>query len=69
MEGLGGWGDGGWDQAHDQQQQGLLDASAKALAYRKEVLDENLRLNQELEVRQATACPAVATCRHERKQA
>ena len=48
MEGsVGGMG---WDQAHDQQQQGLVEASAKALAYRKEVLDENLRLNQELEV-------------------
>ena len=56
---MGGWGDGGWDQAHDQQQQGLLDASAKALAYRKEVLDENLRLNQELEVRGTLLLPPV----------
>lgn len=35
--------------AYDQQQQGMLEATSQALAYRKEVLDDNVRLAQALE--------------------
>lgn len=38
-------------QAYDQQQQGLVDAASKALSYRQEVLEENIRLTYALQAR------------------
>ena len=37
-------------QAYDQQQQGLVDAASKALSYRQNVLEENIRLTYALQV-------------------
>jgi len=37
-------------QAYDQQQQGLVDASSKALSYLQDVLEENYRLTFALQV-------------------
>ena len=37
-------------QAYDQQQQGLVDAASKALSYRQNVLEENIRLSYALQV-------------------
>jgi len=37
-------------QAYDQQQQSLVDAASKALSYRQNVLEENIRLTYALQV-------------------
>lgn len=37
-------------QAYDQQQQGLVDAASRALSYRQNVLEENIRLTYALQV-------------------
>lgn len=37
-------------QAYDQQQLGLVDAASKALSYRQNVLEENIRLTYSLQV-------------------
>ncbi len=37
-------------QTHDQMQQGLVDAASKALSYRQDVLEENIRLTYAVQV-------------------
>jgi hypothetical protein len=37
-------------QAFDQQQQDLVDAASKALSYRQDIIEENIRLTYELQV-------------------
>jgi hypothetical protein len=35
---------------HDQMQQGLVDAASKALSYRQDILEENIRLTYAVQV-------------------
>jgi hypothetical protein len=37
-------------QTHDQMQQGLVDAASKALSYRQDILEENIRLTYAVQV-------------------
>jgi len=44
------------NQAFDQQQQDLVDASSKALSYRQEIIEENIRLTYALQVLSFCVC-------------
>lgn len=43
-------------QAFDQQQQDLVDAASKALSYRQEIIEENIRLTYALQVYHLYLC-------------